>query len=284
MTYGAIEAGGTKFFCAVGSGPNDLKVSDPIPTTTPKQTLAQVGEFFKGRKLRRIGVACFGPLEIASGRIGKLTPKLAWRGFAIQQAIENITASPVTLDTDVNGAALGELQWGAARDQTDFVYVTIGTGIGGGSLCGGSLIHGALHPEIGHMRVRRFAGDAFEGACPVHGDCLEGLASGPAIAARAGVAKAEDLSPNHPAWFLTAHYLGQMVVNLTCAYSPRLIILGGGIGLRPGMLDLVRQAADQEMNGYVKLPKLARAKLGANAGPLGALALAMRGDTAKQRR
>ena len=274
MMYGAIEAGGTKFICAYGTGPEDIHVSASIPTTTPKETISQVAAFFAGRKLKRTGIACFGPLEIAKGRISKFTPKLEWRGFPIQQAVEKALGCPAVLDTDVNGAAMGERLWGAAVDSKHFVYVTVGTGIGGGAMVHGQLVHGLLHPEIGHMKVRRFAGDTFPGNCPVHGDCLEGLAAGPAIAQRWGVDKAELLPDNHMAWPMTAHYLGQMAVNLTCAYSPELLILGGGIALRKGMLNMVRQAAQQEMNGYAPLPKIIKAKLGAWAGVLGALALA----------
>lgn len=275
--YGAIEAGGTKFICGVGTSPENIQISESIPTTVPKETLARVGEFFAGRKLKRAGVACFGPLEIGKGRIGKLTPKLDWRGFAIQAGIEKMLSCPVVLDTDVNGAALSEQLWGAAQGSRHFVYVTVGTGIGGGAMIHGQLIHGLMHPEIGHMRVRRFAGDTFHGNCPVHGDCLEGLAAGPAIAERWGVAKAEQLHENHLAWAMTAHYLGQMVVNLTCAYSPEMLILGGGIALRKGMIPMVKQAASQEMNGYAPLPKIVRPKLGGKAGVIGALALARTG-------
>lgn len=275
--YGAIEAGGTKFICGFGTGPDKLTVSEAIPTTTPKETMARVREFFASRKLKRVGIACFGPLEIGKGRIGKLTPKIEWRGFPIVSAVEKAVGAPAVLDTDVNGAAMGEKLWGAAQKSEHFVYVTVGTGIGGGAMIHGRLIHGLLHPEIGHMRVRRFGGDDYPGCCPVHGDCLEGLASGPAIAARAGVEKAELLSEHHPAWAMEAHYLGQMVVNLTTVYSPEMIIMGGGISLRKDMISMVRQAAEQEMNGYAPLPKILKPKLGAKAGVLGALALARQG-------
>ncbi len=274
--YGAIEAGGTKFICAYGTNPTNIHLSEAIPTTSPKQTLRLVAEFFLGQKLERVGVACFGPLEIAKGRISALTPKLEWRGFKIQSAVEKALRCPAVLDTDVNGAALGEHLWGAAQKSTHFAYVTVGTGIGGGVMVNGQLVHGLLHPEIGHMRVRRFGGDRFPGSCPVHRDCLEGLAAGPAIAKRWGVARAELLSAHHPAWLMEAHYLGQMTVNLACAYSPELVILGGGISLRKDMISMVRQAAAQEMNGYAPLPKIVRARLGVKAGVLGALALAMR--------
>ncbi|WP_202901658.1 ROK family protein [Bryobacter aggregatus] len=273
--FGAIEAGGTKIVCAYGKDPENLTVSPPIPTTSPKETLERIREFFAGRKLKRTGIACFGPLEIAKGRIAPLTPKIEWRGFPIVKAVEKALGCPAVLDTDVNGAALGEHLWGAAKKSTHFVYVTVGTGIGGGTMLNGQLIHGLLHPEVGHMRVRRFGGDEYGGHCPVHGDCLEGLACGPAIAARYGVAKAEELQDHHPGWALEAHYLGQMAVNLACAYSPELLILGGGIGLKRGMVEMVRQTAAQEMNGYAPLPKIVRAKLGGRAGVLGALALAI---------
>lgn len=272
--YGAIEAGGTKFVCGYGNSPDDIEVSEAIPTTQPKETMARVAEFFAGRRIKRAGIACFGPLEINKGRISKFTPKIDWRGFAIQKAVEKLLGCPAVLDTDVNGAALGEMTWGAAQGRKQFVYVTVGTGIGGGAMVNGQLVHGVLHPEIGHMKVRRFAGDTFAGNCPTHGDCLEGLAAGPAIAERWGVEKAETLLENHPAWPMTAHYLGQMAVNLACAYSPELLILGGGISLRKGMLDMVKQSALQEMNGYAPLPKIVKPRLGNHAGVLGALALA----------
>lgn len=274
--YAAIEAGGTKFVCAYGTSPQDIQISEAIPTTSPKQTIAQVAAFFSGRKLKRAGIACFGPLQIARGRIAPLTPKLEWRGFRIQAAIEKLLGCPAILDTDVNGAALGEHLWGAAQNSKHFAYVTVGTGIGGAAMINGHLVHGLLHPEVGHMRVRRFAGDAFEGNCPVHGDCLEGLAAGPAMAARWNVDHSEQLPDSHFAWAMEAHYLGQMAVNLTCAYSPEILILGGGIALRPGMLSMVQQSAKQEMNNYAPLPKIVRARLGARAGVLGALALARR--------
>lgn len=274
--YAAIEAGGTKFVCAFGRDADNLTLSDPIPTTSPRQTMALVAAFFAGRKLKRTGIACFGPLDLAKGRIGALTPKLAWRNFPIQKAVEAALGCPAILDTDVNGAAVGEHLWGAAQKSNNFVYVTIGTGIGGGAMINSQLVHGKMHPEIGHMRIRRFAGDAYPGHCPVHGDCLEGLACGPSLAARWTVEQPELLNEHHPAWPLEAHYLGQMAVNLTCAYSPEILILGGGIGLRKGMVEMVRQTAAQEMNGYAPLPKIVRAKLGARAGVLGALALAIR--------
>jgi fructokinase len=272
--YAAIEAGGTKFVCGYGLSPDAIEVSSEIPTRSPEETMAEVGAFFAGRKVKRAGIACFGPLEIAKGRIGKLTPKLEWRGYGVKAAVEKALGCEAVLDTDVNGAAMGEKRWGAAVNSDNFVYVTVGTGIGGGVMVNGGLVHGLLHPEIGHMRVRRFMGDDFPGNCPVHGDCLEGLAAGPAIAQRWSVEKAELLADNHMGWAMVAHYLGQMVVNLACVYSPQLVILGGGIASRRGILAMVRQAAAQEMGGYAPLPRIVAPKLGARAGVLGALALA----------
>lgn len=272
--FGAIEAGGTKFICAYGTSPETLTVSEPIPTADPKETLAGVAKFFAGRKLKRVGVASFGPLDIRKGMIAKTTPKIAWRGVKIQSMLEKALGAAVVLDTDVNGALLAEVLWGAAKGLRNAVYVTVGTGIGAGLMVEGNLVHGRLHPEIGHIRVRKFLGDSFVGNCPTHRDCLEGLAAGPGIAARWGVEKAEELADNHAAWAMEAHYLGQMVVNLACTTSPEVVLIGGGIGLKKDMIPMVRQAAEQEMLGYAPLPKIARPKLGAKAGVYGAFALA----------
>jgi len=272
--YAAIEAGGTKFVCGYGKGPEELEISAEIRTRSPRETMAEVAAFFAGRKLKRAGIACFGPLQISKGKISKLTPKIEWRGHGIRATVEKMLDCEAVLDTDVNGAAMGEKMWGAAQESDNFVYVTVGTGIGGGVMVNGRLVHGLLHPEIGHMRIRRFMGDRFPGNCPVHGDCLEGLAAGPAIAARWGVEKAELLPENHLGWAMEAHYLGQMVVNLACTYSPEILILGGGISRRRGMLAMVRQSAAQEMGQYAPLPRILAPGLGARAGVLGALALA----------
>jgi fructokinase len=277
--YAAIEAGGTKFLCAYGPSPKELEFSARIGTTRPEETLAAVVEFFAGRKLRRAGIACFGPLDLAHGRIAKLTPKLAWRNYPIVAELEKRLGTAVELDTDVNAAALAESRWGAGQGHANLTYITVGTGIGGGLVVNGRLVHGLLHPELGHLRVRRVQGDQFPGCCPVHGDCLEGLACGPAIAERWRNPRAEHLPASHEAWALEARYLGQLVVNLTCTVSPECVIFGGGIGLRPGMVAAIRAAAREEMNGYVPLPKIVRAKLGARAGVYGALGLAAGDDS-----
>ena len=171
--FGAVEAGGTKFVCAVGTGSGDLLVGQPIPTTTPRETLAAVIAFFRPYRLQAVGVGSFGPVDLAAGRITRTTPKLAWRGYGLRKALEDGLGVPAYLDTDVNAAAWGEYRYGDAPDP--FLYVTVGTGIGGGGVVNGKLLHGKLHPEMGHLLLPRASGDTFPGLCPAHRDCLEGL-------------------------------------------------------------------------------------------------------------
>lgn len=262
--FGGIEAGGTKFVCAIGSTPDNVSYSSEIPTTTPVETMAAVIEFFSGRNLKRVGVASFGPVDLEKGRVARTTPKTAWRGFAIREFVEQRLQAPVVLDTDVNAAALGESLWGAGQGIDPLLYVTIGTGIGGGGIAGGKLLHGLLHPEMGHVRVPRF--DTAPGICWAHGDCLEGLASGPAIAARGSD------------YGLAAEYLGAAIQNWACTLSPRMILLGGGVMKHRGMLGLIRAAAKRQMNGYAPLPVIGFPKFGQRAGTIGALALAVQGN------
>ena len=252
--WGAIEAGGTKFLCAAGSGPDDVQVSDPIPTREPEETLRDVISFFAGRKLRRIGIGSFGPIDRKRGRIAKTTPKQNWRGVPIVKIIEKALNVETVFDTDVNAAALAEYRWGAAQGLDTFVYVTVGTGIGGGAMVRGKLLHGSLHPEMGHIRI---AGEG-RGVCPSHEDCLEGYASGPAIAAHGS---------EH-----TARYLALGLVNIAAVLSPQLIVLGGGVLKTPGLLAAVRDQVKRER--YIAMPRIVRPKLGDHAGVLGALALA----------
>lgn len=252
--YGAVEAGGTKFVCAIGTGPDDAMVSRPIPTREPEETLAEAIGFFAGRKIKRLGVGSFGPLDLKRGAISKTTPKLAWRGVPIRSILERALDVEVRVDTDVNAAALGEHRWGAARGVDDFVYLTVGTGIGGGAMVNGRLVHGLSHPEMGHQRTP----GEWRGVCPSHENCLEGYACGPAI---------EELGGDR-----TAEYLATCVINLACILSPRLVILGGGVMKTPGLLDRVRARLREET--YIPLPRVVRPKLGDRAGVLGALALA----------
>jgi fructokinase len=288
--YAGIEAGGTKFVVAVGTGPDDLSEPVSFPTTTPAQTLdrtvATVRELVArdGRDLMAIGVACFGPVDLhpTSPTYGHITttPKPGWQDADVVGPLVAALGVPVGFDTDVNGAALGESRWGATQGLDASVYVTVGTGIGGGAIVGGNRVHGLLHPEMGHLLVRRHPEDDFPGVCPFHGDCLEGLACGPALAARWGV-PATDLGTDEPAAVrIEAHYLAQLCLAVSLVVSPRRIVLGGGVLHLPGLLDGVRTgtrrllagyltALDRDLDDYVVAPGLA-----GRAGVLGAIALA----------
>ena len=228
---GGIEAGGTKFVCGIGTSPDDVKTAQ-FPTSTPDITVASAINFFKnaGTRLDGIGIGSFGPVDLdaSSPTFGHVTstPKPGWENFNLLGAIQQGLAVPTALDTDVNVALLGEHQWGAAQGLRDAVYLTIGTGVGGGVMAHGQLIHGFLHPEIGHLRIPHDrARDPFPGICPFHGDCLEGLSCGPAMQARWGV-PAGTLAPEHPAWALEAHYLALALMNLTVTLCPRRSLLG----------------------------------------------------------
>lgn len=283
--FGAIEAGGTKFVCAVGTSPDDLRETR-FPTTTPSETIARAVEFFRAQpRVAAIGIGSFGPLDLHrdSPTYGYITttPKPGWRNTDLAGALGRALDVPVECETDVNAAALGEHRWGAARGLDTFIYLTIGTGIGGGGLVSGKLMHGLIHPEMGHVRLPHDeARDPFPGVCPFHGDCLEGLASGPALEKRWG-ARAETLPAEHPAWELQAHYLALALVNYICTLSPQRIILGGGVMDQVQLFPLVRRKVVQLLNGYVQAPAIIEhidtyivpPALGARAGVLGALAL-----------
>lgn len=289
MLYGGIEAGGTKFVCAVGTGPDDLRASVQFPTTTPQETLGQAVDFFKAQgRLDAVGVAAFGPLDLRPGSptYGHITttPKPHWANADVVGAIQGALDVPVGFDTDVNGAALGEFRWGAAQGLDTFLYFTIGTGIGGGGMVGGKLIHGLVHPEMGHILIPHDrAADPYEGYCPYHKDCFEGLAAGPALLGRWGQ-RAETLPPDHPAWPLEARYLALGLVNFIVTVSPQRIILGGGVMKQEFLFDLVRAEVQALLNGYVDHPALGAEidryivppALGGQAGVLGAIALAER--------
>jgi len=262
MTYlGAIEAGGTKFNCAIGTGHNDILREVKITTTTPDETLGQVIDFFQQAQqdigsLKALGMAAFGPLDLnkSSSTYGYITrtPKPHWSHTDITGILRNGIGVPVGLETDVNGAILAEAKWGAAQSIDDAIYVTIGTGIGGGIISGGKLLHGLSHPELGHMQVPLDERDRdFAGYCSFHGNqCLTGLASGPAMALR-WKTNAENLPPEHEAWDLEAEYLAAMCMNLSLTLCPKKIILGGGVMSQPFMLDKVRQKFLQKMAGYL---------------------------------
>ncbi len=283
---GAIEAGGTKFVCAAGTEPGDLETMQ-IPTGAPRETVAAAVEFFRSRRdLRAVGIASFGPVDLdpCSATYGHITstPKPGWSNFDLVGSFRRELALPVGFDTDVNGAALGEARWGAAQKLSDFLYLTIGTGIGGGAMVEGRLLHGLIHPEMGHIRVPHdTAADPYPGCCPFHGDCLEGLASGPAIRARWG-SYASELPPDHPGLALEARYLALGLATWVCTLSPRKIVLGGGVMEQKYLLPLIRSELTALLNGYIQAPCITGgaeqyvvpASLGSRAGVLGALVLA----------
>src|SRR5438552_18917451 len=259
--FGAIEAGGTKFVCAVGTGPEDLRARMVFPTSTPGETIRQVVEFLgeaaRHEPLAAVGIASFGPVDVKpdSPRFGYITstPKAGWQNVDLAGEIRRALDLPVAFDTDVNAAALGERRWGAAQGLQTFVYLTVGTGIGGGGLVEGRLMHGVLHPEMGHMRIPHdWQSDPFPGACPFHGDCWEGLAAGSALEARWG-GNCRHLPLDHQAWQLEARYLALGVANLVCTLSPQRIVLGGGVMRQPGLFSLVRRHTLELLNGYIRV-------------------------------
>ena len=264
--------------CAVGSDSGEIAREIRIPTGAPVETMRRVAEFFcSGAMPAAIGIASFGPVELdrSAPDFGSITstPKREWRGCNVVGAVREWFPGPVAFETDVNAAALGEHRWGAARGLRTFLYVTVGTGIGGGAMVEGALLHGRAHPEMGHIRVPHDrARDSFAGACPYHADCLEGLASGQAIERRWG-APAEIIADDHPAWKLEADYLALACANWTYSFSPQRIILGGGV-MRAHLFPMIRTRTAELLAGYMATPDIVEPALGIRAGVLGAIALA----------
>jgi fructokinase len=241
---GGIEAGGTKFVGAVGTGPQDMRAEIQFQTTTPAETIGSAVAFFRKEtrteSLKALGIASFGPVDPNpdSSTFGFITttPKPGWANTDLVGKVRDALGIPVGFDTDVNGAALGEHRWGSAQELDTFIYLTVGTGLGGGGLVNGRPLHGLLHPEMGHVRIPHdWDADPFPGTCPFHGDCLEGLAAGPALEQRWGQ-RAEFLPPEHPAWALEAHYLALALANYITVLSPQRIIMGGGVMQQPPLL------------------------------------------------
>jgi fructokinase len=290
--FGGIEAGGTKFVCAIGSGPNDIRAEVRFPTTRPNETIQQAIDFFqiqisKHGPLAAIGIGSFGPVDLDpnSATFGQITttPKPGWAHTDLVTPFQQVLNLPIGFDTDVNGAALAEGRWGAAQGLDDFIYLTIGTGIGGGVMSNGRLLHGLIHPEMGHIPLPHdWQKDPFSGNCPYHGDCFEGMAAGPAIEERWGI-KGQHIPPEHPAWELEAHIIALAVRSFICTLSPQRIILGGGVMEQAQLFPLVQQKTQATLNGYVQSPTIldqiesyiVPPKLGNRAGVLGAIALGM---------
>ena len=287
--FGAVEGGGTKFVCAIGSKPGDIRNHVRIVTTTPNETLGKVAQYFQNIRLqteiKSIGIGCFGPIDPNKGSSGygriTTTPKPGWGGADVVGALSPI-GLPIAFDTDVNAAVLAEHRWGAGKDLTDVIYVTIGTGIGGGAVVKGELLHGTSHPEMGHVFVGREAGDeSFNGVCPYHSDCLESRASGPSIQSRWGKPP-EDLPDDHPAWSMESRYIARGLANLTLTLSPQRIILGGGVTIRSHIFPMIRNQLIKELSGFKQDGLLANnideyvvpPSLGTASGILGGIALA----------
>ena len=276
---GGVEGGGTKFLAAVARGSNDgaPEILDRLRVETtddPTTTLRPIAEWLAGHKLDGLGVATFGPLDLDSGRVGT-TPKRGWSDVDVLGVLTSRfdTPPPTTFDTDVNGAALGEWRWGAARGATVSLYVTVGTGIGGGVVTNGSPLHGLGHPEMGHISVPRHPNDDFDCVCDLHTACLEGMASGAALGARVG-GSAEQLSDDDPAWELEVHYLAHGLADLTLVLSPEVIVIGGGVMRRANLLDRLTHRLEEILTAYVKTPPVTLPHFGQEAGLMGALALA----------
>jgi fructokinase len=274
--FGAMEAGGSKFVCGIGTSPDDL-ITTQIPTTSPDATVAEAIAWIRDKsagRLRAVGIGSFGPVDLNKGYITS-TPKAAWRNYDLAGAVKNGLGVPVRLDTDVNAAVLGEARWGAARNVSNCLYLTVGTGIGGGAIVEGQIVHGLSHPEMGHIRIPHdMAADPYAGACPYHGDCLEGMASGPAIEKRWGAA-ARDLPSDHPAWALEARYLALGIANFVCTLSPELVLVGGGVMRQSRLYEMIRRQVGHILAEYVeKLPAIGPPQLGELAGVIGALVLA----------
>ncbi len=288
MLYGALEAGGTKMVCAIGDETGRILEQMSVPTTTPEETMPPIIDYFKGKEIRALGIACFGPVDLnqESETYGHIleTPKLPWKGYDIVGVMKEALSIPIGFDTDVNGSMLGEVTWGAAKGLQNALYITIGTGVGGGIYSNGKLLHGMLHPELGHMRLVPAKNDSYKGKCPFHGTCLEGLAAGPAIEDRWG-APARELVGRDEVWEMESDYIAQALANLILTLSPQKIILGGGVMHQEQLFPLIRKKVLENLNGYLKTKELddidhyiVPAGLHDDQGIMGAVKLAMNAE------
>ena len=286
MLFGTLEAGGTKMVLSIGNEENELLEQMTIPTESPEKTIPAMAAWFRDRHVDALGIGTFGPVDLnpASPTYGWITktPKPGWQDTPLLPPLQDALGVPAKIDTDVNAAALAEWQLGAAKGLNSCLYVTVGTGIGAGVVAEGKLVHGLLHPELGHMLLRQEPKDpAPAGFCPYHKGCLEGLASGPAMEKRWGT-KAQYLPPDHEAWDLEAAYLAQMCMNAVCVFSPEKIILGGGVMQQKHLFPLIRQKTKALLNGYIHVGEITEhiddyivePGLGTKSGATGALLLA----------
>lgn len=286
--YAGVELGGTKCVAILARGPEDIVGRKVVPTIAPEETLGPIEAILREWRLAHhfsaLGIASFGPVDLneQSASYGQIvrTSKPGWSDTDVALRLERACGVPMTFDTDVNGAALAEMRWGAGRGMQDFAYITVGTGIGVGLIVNGKPTRGFAHSELGHIRTIRLAGDEFAGSCPYHADCAEGLASGTALKARLGNRSFDELPDNDPVWEAVGWTLAQLCHVIVCAAAPRAIALGGGVMDRqPHLIGRVNRMLEESLGGYMLLPGggsyVRPPELGSNAGPLGAIALAM---------
>ena len=286
LKLGALEAGGTKMVCAIGDETGRIFEQISIPTRTPEETIPELTAYFKERGVEALGIGCFGPIELdrRSPKYGYITstPKLAWREFDMAGAFAGALGCPVGFDTDVNASVLGEVTFGQAKGLSCVIYLTVGTGVGGGIYIEGRLLHGMLHPETGHVLITPRKDDTYGGRCPYHKNCLEGLASGPAIEERWGD-KAANLADRPEVWELEADYIAQALTGYILTLSPQMIILGGGVMHQTQLFPLIREKTARLLGGYIRTKRLddmeryiVPASLGDDQGIMGCLELAAR--------
>jgi fructokinase len=284
LTYAGVELGGTKCVVLLARRPDEILARETVPTTNPEETLGAIAAILSQWQFDALGIASFGPVDLDAGSAtyGQVTstPKPGWAGADVLGRLRQVAAVPAAFDTDVNGAALAEMRWGSGKGFSDFAYVTVGTGVGVGLIANGLPMRGFAHCELGHIRVARLAGDDFAGSCPFHDDCVEGLAAGPSLVARLGAERVRTLSEDDPVWDSVGWALAQLCHAIVCASAPRAIAMGGGvIDNQPHLLERIEALLVQSLHGYMSLPPdgpyVRPPALGRDAGPLGAIALAM---------
>ena len=285
MVIGALEVGGTKMVCAIGDENGIIKEQISIPTVSPEKTFPEIKEYFNDKNIEALGIGCFGQIDLNrdSKTYGYITetPKIPWRNCDIVGEFKRSFNIPVGFDTDVNASLLGEHTYGMAKDCDTAIYITVGTGIGLGVMANGKLLHGMLHPEAGHLQVIKHKDDTYEGHCPYHGTCIEGMACGPAIEARWGK-KGAELSKDSKVWEIEAYYLAQAIYGYILTVSPKLIILGGGVMKQEILFDLIRKEVKKLDNSYLKTKEMENldtyivpASLNDNQGILGCIKLGL---------